>query len=186
MPEINHFVSVLASVGGCWQDGKCQSSWTWMFWIWFATDDHSATVSSPELDVEADQYKWFTMLWIHGRTSAQPFLFATASSFLHTPTKSYWLNQQLFQCSTTRSGCQRHGMDCPMVPNVISQCLWIWSLGNIIKTTEPIWTKFCTVIKTTKNNRGWFRACVQQIQDGGRPPYWKYYIFNNSTTVQPT
>jgi len=87
MPEISHFVSVWALIGGCWHNGKCQLSWTWTFWIWFATDDHFAMVSSPESDVEADQYKWFTMLWIHGRTSAQPFLLATASSFLHTPTK---------------------------------------------------------------------------------------------------
>ena len=49
---------------------------------------------------------------------------------------------------------------------------WAW-IGNfqanrkkslnfdIIKTTEPISTKFCTVIKTPSEHRGWSRACVQ-------------------------
>ena len=45
---------------------------------------------------------------------------------------------------------------------------------DIIKTIERICTKFCTMIKTTESTSLVVRACVQQIQDSGRPPYWKY------------
>ena len=43
----------------------------------------------------------------------------------------------------------------------------------IIKTTEPIPTKFCTAIKTTKCPSWVVRTHAQQLQDGGRPPSWK-------------
>jgi len=44
---------------------------------------------------------------------------------------------------------------------------------HIIETTESIATKFCTVIKTTKYSSWVVQTHVQQIQDGGRSPYWK-------------
>lgn len=86
---ISHFVWLLLSRGACKQDGKCQSSWTCTFCIWFATEVHFATVSSGEDDEEADQYIWFTMLCTHSRTSLHPFLFATASSFLLSPAQIF-------------------------------------------------------------------------------------------------
>ena len=75
-----------SSVGPCKQTGNCQSSCWCMFWTWFTTDTHLATVSSPVMDEAAAQYMWFTMLWIHSPTTWQPFWCARLSSFLLTPT----------------------------------------------------------------------------------------------------
>jgi len=52
---------------------------------------------------------------------------------------------------------------------------------HIIKTTAPIPTRFCTVIKTTKCPSCVVQTHAQQIQDGGRPPYWK----NRKIVISP-
>ena len=43
---------------------------------------------------------------------------------------------------------------------------------HVIETTGSISTKFCTTIETIKNS-SWVVAIGVQIQDGGRPPFWK-------------
>jgi len=44
---------------------------------------------------------------------------------------------------------------------------------HIIATTAPISTKYCTTIETTKWSSWVVPIRAQQIQDGGRPPFWK-------------
>ena len=60
-----------------------------------------------------------------------------------------------------------------------------WKNVHIIKTTAPIPTKFCKVIKTSKCPSWVVPTRVKQIQDGGRPPSWKIenrpYLRNGST-----
>jgi len=47
-----------------------------------------------------------------------------------------------------------------------------WNV-HIIKTTASIITKFCRVIETHKYSLRVVKICPKQIQDGGRPPFWK-------------
>ena len=44
---------------------------------------------------------------------------------------------------------------------------------HVIETTASISTKFCTTIKTIKWSSWVAPIGAQQIQDGGRPPFWK-------------
>ena len=44
---------------------------------------------------------------------------------------------------------------------------------HVIKTTVSISTKFCTTIETIKWSSWVVLIGAQQIQDGGRPPFWK-------------
>ena len=56
---------------------------------------------------------------------------------------------------------------------------------HIIESTASISTRFCTTIETTEC---WSRVvpiCAQQIQDGGRPPFWKPLNCYISATVWP-
>jgi len=48
-----------------------------------------------------------------------------------------------------------------------------YSNFHIIKTTEAILTNFCKVIKTTKYTLQVIPKFAPQIQDGGRPTFWK-------------
>ena len=43
----------------------------------------------------------------------------------------------------------------------------------VIETNASISTKFCTTIETNKNSSWVVPIGAQQIQDGGRPPFWK-------------
>jgi len=44
---------------------------------------------------------------------------------------------------------------------------------HVIETTVSILTKFGTTIETTKWSSSMVPVSAQQIQDGGRPPFWK-------------
>jgi len=44
---------------------------------------------------------------------------------------------------------------------------------HVIETTAPISTKFCTTIETIKWSSRVVPISAQQIQYGGRPPFWK-------------
>jgi len=44
---------------------------------------------------------------------------------------------------------------------------------HAMETTASTSTKFCTAIKTTKYYLRVVPTHLQQIQDGGRPPFWK-------------
>ena len=44
---------------------------------------------------------------------------------------------------------------------------------HVIETNASISTKFCTTIETNKNSSQVVPIRAQQIQDGGRPPFWK-------------
>ena len=44
---------------------------------------------------------------------------------------------------------------------------------HVIETTASISTKFCITIETIKNSSWVVPIGAQQIQDGGRPPFWK-------------
>ena len=44
---------------------------------------------------------------------------------------------------------------------------------HVLETTASISTKFCTTIETTKKSSWVVPIGAQQIQDGGRPPFWK-------------
>ena len=44
---------------------------------------------------------------------------------------------------------------------------------HVIETNASISTKFCTTIETIKNSSWVVQIGAQQIQDGGRPPFWK-------------
>ena len=44
---------------------------------------------------------------------------------------------------------------------------------HVIKTTASISTKFCTTIETIRWSSWVVTIGAQQIQDGGRPPFWK-------------
>ena len=44
---------------------------------------------------------------------------------------------------------------------------------HVIETNASISTKFCTTIETNKNSSWLVPIGAQQIQDGGRPPFWK-------------
>jgi len=44
---------------------------------------------------------------------------------------------------------------------------------HVIETNASISTKFCTAIETIKNSSWVVPIGAQQIQDGGRPPFWK-------------
>jgi len=44
---------------------------------------------------------------------------------------------------------------------------------HVIETTASISTKFCIKIETIKNSSWVVPIGAQQIQDGGRPPFWK-------------
>ena len=48
----------------------------------------------------------------------------------------------------------------------------IWE-GRIMETAEPIPTKFCTVVETTRYSSWVVQIHDRQIQDGGRTPSWK-------------
>jgi len=56
---------------------------------------------------------------------------------------------------------------------------------HIVKTTALIPTKFCTTIETTKYSSWLVQIRARQIQDGGRPPFWKTvksrYLHNHLT-----
>ena len=56
---------------------------------------------------------------------------------------------------------------------------------HVIETNMSILTKFCTTIETTKNSSWVVSIGAQQIQDGGRPPFWKtvksLYLCNRLT-----
>ena len=57
---------------------------------------------------------------------------------------------------------------------------------HVIETTASISTKFCTTIETIKNSSWVVPIGAQQIQDGGRPPFWKKPINRYvSATVWP-
>jgi len=44
---------------------------------------------------------------------------------------------------------------------------------HVIETNASISTKFCKTIETNKNSSWVVSIGAQQIQDGGRPPFWK-------------
>jgi len=44
---------------------------------------------------------------------------------------------------------------------------------HVIETIASISTKFCTTLETIKRSSRVVRIGAQQIQDGGRPPFWK-------------
>ena len=44
---------------------------------------------------------------------------------------------------------------------------------HVIETPASILTKFCTTMETIKWSSRVVRIGAQQIQDGGRPPFWK-------------
>jgi len=44
---------------------------------------------------------------------------------------------------------------------------------HVIETAASISTKFCTTIETIKKSSWVVPIGAQQIQDGGRPPFWK-------------
>ena len=44
---------------------------------------------------------------------------------------------------------------------------------HVVETTASISTKFCTTIETTKKSSWVVPIGAQQIQDGGRTPFWK-------------
>jgi len=54
------------------------------------------------------------------------------------------------------------------------QAIWAkyWKL-HVIETTASILTKFGVVIETTKWSSWVVPVGAEQIQDGGRPPFWK-------------
>jgi len=67
-----------------------------------------------------------------------------------------------------------------------SNRLLIYYYWSIIETTVSIPTKFCTIIKTTKYSSRVAQTRVQQIQDGGRLPFWKTVKYGHiSATVWP-
>jgi len=47
-----------------------------------------------------------------------------------------------------------------------------WKI-HVMETNTSILTKFCTTIETIKNSSRVVQVGAQQIQDGGRPPFWK-------------
>jgi len=56
----------------------------------------------------------------------------------------------------------------------------------VIETSASISTKFCTTIETNKNSSWVVPIGAQQIQNGGRPPFWKktvksLYLWNRLT-----
>ena len=56
---------------------------------------------------------------------------------------------------------------------------------HVIEPTAWISTKFCTTIETTKWSLWVVPIGAQQIQDGGRPPFWKPLNRRISATVRP-
>ena len=58
---------------------------------------------------------------------------------------------------------------------------------HVIETTASISTKFCTTIETIKKSSWVVPIGAEQIQDGGRPPFWKKplnrYICNRLTDL---
>jgi len=47
-----------------------------------------------------------------------------------------------------------------------------------MEITAPIPAKLCTVTETNNYSLWVIQARVQQIQDGGRPPFWKQFNRN--------
>jgi len=57
---------------------------------------------------------------------------------------------------------------------------------HIIETTASISTKFCKTIETTKWSSRVVPVCAHEIQNGGRPPFWKKLLNRCiSATVWP-
>ena len=56
---------------------------------------------------------------------------------------------------------------------------------HIVKTTALIPTKFCTTIETTKYSSWLVQIRARQIQDGGRPPFWKTVKSRYLHTIWP-
>ena len=62
---------------------------------------------------------------------------------------------------------------------------------HVIETNASISTEFCTALETTKNSSWVVPIGARQIQDGGRPPFWKktvksLYLCNRLTNFDKT